>query len=414
MEETKTKKKTLTNGLIFAITLFILVSYTLLSLRNGSIDYIAMLFSLACVALVLVQYLLFRFVFVHADLQVMIIVSMLTNIGLALQYRFDSQTAVKQLIWYGISLVIMILIMIIMPRMRNLKRFGFVCGILGVLLLGITIVIGTEINGSTNWIVIKGFSIQPSEPAKILMILLLAGSLAKHQQIRRLFPTGIIIGIAMILLVLQKDLGATLLYFCTAVLMLYLGTGNFSVTALAFLLGAIGAVVSYMLFSHVRVRVFAWLNPWEDPLGRGYQLVQSLIAISSGGLFGMGLGMGEAATYLPQHESDFIFSSICEEYGQIIGLCVAAFYIVLIFRGCILALRSRGRFDSILCFGIVSILAIQTFINIGGVIKLIPLTGVTLPFVSYGGSSMLTSFALIGMLQALSIKAGEADEQNQS
>ena len=210
----------------------------------------------------------------------------------------------------------------------------------------------------------------------------------------------------MILLVIQKDLGATLLYFGTALIMLYLGTGNLAVTGLAFGAGSVGAVASYSLFSHVRTRIAIWRDPWSDPLGTGYQIVQSLIAIASGGLFGMGLGLGQAKGLIPQYDTDFVFAVVCEEFGQVIGAAVVLFYIVLVFRGCIIALRAKNRFDALLSFGTVTALALQTFINIGGVIKFIPLTGVTLPFISYGGSSMVTSMAFVGILQAVSMRNG--------
>lgn len=396
----------LNNGLVFAIALFTLLCFCLLSLKGETPDYMALGFSLICVFALLLQYILFRFVFTRADMQVMIVVNVLASLGLIVQYRLSPATAQKQLIWFVLSLVGMFVVMLVLPRIRNVRKFDllFLAGMFG--LLALSTFFGQERGGSRNWFAIGNFVFQPSEPVKILLVFFLAGELSKNRSIRKLIPTGLCVGAAMVLLVLQKDLGATLLYFGTALVMLYLGTGNGLVTLAAFAAGCGGAVVSYQLFSHVRTRVAVWLDPWSDPLGSGYQIVQSLIAIASGGLLGMGLGMGEAKGLIPQYDTDFVFAVICEEFGQIIGVAVILFYVVLIFRGCIIALRAKTRFDALVSFGVVTMLALQTFINIGGVIKFIPLTGVTLPFISYGGSSMVTSMAFIGVLQAIAIRNG--------
>ena len=411
MAATKDKKTrlhgaVLTNGIVFATALFELLGFSLLALRQETPDIRALVFSLVCVSALLVQYALFRFVFRRADMQVMLIVNVLCAIGLVLQYRLDASTAQKQLIWYLIALLGMFVVMIVLPKIRELRKFDWLFIGFGIALLCLSTFFGTEKGGSRNWFQIGSFSFQPSEPVKILLVLFLAGELSKNRSIRKLVPTGLCVGAAMILLVIQKDLGATLLYFGTALIMLYLGTGNLAVTGLAFGAGSVGAVASYSLFSHVRTRIAIWRDPWSDPLGTGYQIVQSLIAIASGGLFGMGLGLGQAKGLIPQYDTDFVFAVVCEEFGQVIGAAVVLFYIVLVFRGCIIALRAKNRFDALLSFGTVTALALQTFINIGGVIKFIPLTGVTLPFISYGGSSMVTSMAFVGILQAVSMRNG--------
>ncbi|MBP3371517.1 MAG: FtsW/RodA/SpoVE family cell cycle protein [Clostridia bacterium] len=396
----------MTNGIVFSLTLFVLCSFCLLSMKNGAVDYAALIFSLILVGMVLFQYILFRFAFVRADLQIMLIVNILSMLGMVVQYRLDPATAYRQFIFYAAGIVLMILIMIILPKMKKLRSLDLFFACAAIALLCLATFFGTESGGSRNWFSIGSFTFQPSEPVKVLLVLILAGELSKNRNIRKIIPTGIFVGISMILLVLQKDLGATLLYFGAALIMLYLGTGNIPITLAAFGAGAGGAVVSYHLFYHVRTRVAVWRDPWADPLGSGYQIVQSLIAIASGGLFGMGLGNGVAKGLLPQYDTDFVFAVICEEFGQIIGVCVLLFYFVLVFRGCIIALRAKTRFEALLCVGSVAMLALQTITNIGGVIRFIPLTGVTLPFISYGGSSMITSMIFIGIVQAISIANG--------
>jgi len=399
-------KSPMTNGIVFSLALFVLCAFCLLSLRDGTVDYSALVFSLVLVASILIQYILFRTVFANADLQIMLIVCILSMLGMVVQYRLDPATAMRQLVFYAAGIVLMLIIMAILPRIKALRKLDIFIASAGIFLLCLATFFGTESGGSRNWFSIGGFSFQPSEPVKVLLVLILAGELSKNRNIRKLIPTGLFVGAAMILLVLQKDLGATLLYFGTALVMLYLGTGNLPITLAAFGAGAGGAVVSYHLFSHVRTRHSVWQDPWADPLGTGYQIVQSQIAIASGGLFGMGLGVGETKGLLPQYDTDFVFAVICEEFGQIIGVCVLLFYVVLVFRGCIIALRAKTRFDALVCVGSVTMLALQTFINIGGVIRFIPLTGVTLPFISYGGSSMLTNMIFIGIVQAVSIANG--------
>ena len=171
-----------------------------------------------------------------------------------------------------------------------------------------------------------------------------------------------------------------------------------------------GSVMMYKLFAHVRTRVAIWRNPWASPQDGGYQIVQSLIAMASGGMSGLGLGLGSAEISVPVVESDFIFAALCEEFGIIIGLTLIVLYVILFVRGLMLAMRARSSFHALLAVGTVTSLALQSFMIIGGVIKMVPLTGVTLPFISYGGSSMLSCMLMLGILQGVSIAVGEQDE----
>jgi len=207
--------------------------------------------------------------------------------------------------------------------------------------------------------------------------------------------------------VLQKDLGAAFLYFCLFVSLYYIATSDLLITCCTTLLASLGAVISYFLFGHVRVRIAAWRNPWADIENKGYQIAQSLIAIASGGWVGLGLGLGSPHV-IPASRTDFIFAAICEEMGILVGIALIGLYMLIMLRGISTALAAREPGDSLLAMGAAVSLAIQSFTIIGGVVKFIPLTGVTMPFVSYGGSSMLVSFGLIGIIEAIASKNYDA------
>ena len=218
-------------------------------------------------------------------------------------------------------------------------------------------------------------------------------------------------------LVLQKDLGGALIFFVTYMLLLYITTSNFLLLAAGFGAMALASIIAYNLFGHVRVRVSTWLDPWTDAGNTGYQITQSLFAITTWGFLGSGLTRGMPGK-IPVVERDFIFSAICEEMGTLFGMGMVCIYMLLFLRGMFIAVRAKRRFYSILSAGIVIMFSFQTFLILGGVTKLIPLTGVTLPFVSYGGSSVLVSVALMGLLQwangtpAERIKREEEEEEN--
>ena len=211
------------------------------------------------------------------------------------------------------------------------------------------------------------------------------------------------------ILVLSTDLGAALLFCGTFLIMFYAGTGNKLVTLGGLGIFAGGAVAGYYAFSHVRARVEIWQDPWSRFNGSGYQIVHGLIAIASGGLFGAGLGLGMPQV-VPASHTDYIFASICEEFGLIAGIMIIGFYLVFIIRGILIALNAKNVFDALLVFGCTVMLSLQSFIIIGGVIKLIPLTGITLPFLSYGGSSVMSSFIQVGIIEGIALKNGEMDE----
>jgi len=212
------------------------------------------------------------------------------------------------------------------------------------------------------------------------------------------------------MVVMQKDLGSALHFFFLFLFVYYIGTGSLFITAGAVAAGIGGSFVSYHLFSHIRVRIQAWQNPWADIEGGGYQVVQSLIAIGSGGLVGLGLGLGEPFV-IPASRTDFIFAALCEEMGVIVGGLIIGFYFLIMLRGMAKTMQAEEPMFMLMGAGATVSLSIQAFIIIGGVIKLIPLTGITLPFVSYGGSSMLASFGIVGILQGIALRNARLERQ---
>ena len=256
-------------------------------------------------------------------------------------------------------------------------------------------------NGARNWVGFKGMSVQPSEFMKPVMILCLAGGFANRPRFVKCVPAIAFAAICCGILLIQRDLGAVLLYFLTTVFMYYAATSNAFITLSGLGMGAGAAVAAYHLIPLVRTRVELWQNPWSDPTNKGLQLVQALIAIGSGGLFGMGLGLGRPRS-IPLYYSDFIFAAITEEFGLIFAIGLLTVYVLIIMRGLIVAFNARTSFHSLAAFGLVVILGLQTMLIVGGNTKLLPLTGVTLPLVCYGGSSLVSTFFSMGVLLGIS------------
>ncbi len=400
-------RRTSAKALLFLIILFELSAFTLLAFRNaGTLDIQALIVGGAMVALLLFQYLALRAFFKHVDRYLLIVANVLITIGMIVQYRLDPETAIRQLIWIGVGMLFMIVAIVVVRHIKTLLRFNWLYMIFSIGLLALPIFFGRTTGGARNWLPIGPFAFQPSEFIKVAVIFLMAKWMYEKRRTVQLLPLGLFVGLCIALLVVQRDLGAALLYAGTALILYYVGTGNWIVTLGTLGLVSAGAVASYHMFSHVRVRVEIWKNPWATYSTDGYQVAQGLMAIASGGLFGLGLTRG-APKSIPAYWTDYIFAVICEEFGILVGLAVVAFYLVIILRGALIALGARDKFRALLAIGCTTLLTLQSFIIIGGVIKLIPLTGITMPFVSYGGSSMIVSMILLGVLEGVAIDNGD-------
>ena len=271
--------------------------------------------------------------------------------------------------------------------------------------------IGGWYQGARNWVHLGPLSAQPSEFVKPLMILCLASGFSNRPRFARCVPTIAFAAACCGILLTERDLGAVLLYFLTTVFMYYVATANAFITLSGLGMGAAAAVIAYQALPYVQDRVAIWQNPWIDPEKTGYQLIQALIAIGSGGTFGMGLGLGRPRN-IPLYHSDFIFAAISEEFGLIFAIGLLAVYVMIIMRGLIVAYNARTSYHSLASFGLVVMLGLQTMLIVGGNTKLLPLSGVTLPLVCYGGSSLLSTFFSMGLLLGMSSMNAEDEARD--
>lgn len=363
------------------------------------------------------------------DEYLFLIVSMLLSIGIMMIYRLDNNTGIKQTVWMAIGIVLYITTCQVFRLIKVWDGIAIYYIAASVFLYLITLLLGRNINGATNWIVIGGQSFQPLEISKIIYILFLACYFNKPDQ---LFFKGtkfneinktklnrliliLFTSINIFFLMLQREWGSILLLSFVYIIVLYVfGKDSFFFLCNVLMTLPV-ALFGYFFVYHIKVRIDTWINPWADIAGKGYQITQSLFAIYSGGYFGTGLGLGRP-DMVPAVNTDFIFSAICEEMGILTGVAVILLYMLLTYRGLKIVMRVKKKFNKVLGLGITTMIGFQTFIIIGGVIKLIPLTGITLPYISYGGSSLVSSFIILGILQAISKEDythvdGEIDER---
>ena len=342
---------------------------------------------------------------------------MLAGVGVAEIARLKPELMIRQLQWIIVGMLVLLLVLRFWGHIRRMLDYPYLLGIGCVLLLGLPLLFGTEIGGSKNWLVFGPISIQPSELGKIVLVFFLAAYLSDHRRVltlpshrflllrlpplRFIAPLICIWGMAVLMFVVERDLGSALLFFGMAVLMTYMATGSKSYVFLALVFIGAAAAVSYAMFGHVRVRFDIWLNPWQDPNGMAYQVVQSMFAFGTGGIWGTGFGYGHPG-FIPEVHTDFIFAAIAEEMGLVGAMMIIACYVMLFWRGIRVALAVRNEKEMLLAGGCSCLILLQMFIIIAGVTKFLPLTGITLPFVSYGGSSMVAGFLLLGVFLSLS------------
>lgn len=357
-----------------------------------------------------------------ADPYLLPLVALLTGIGLTMIYRIEPELALRQGIWLVVGIGVFAACALVVRDYRALDGVKWILGTCAVLLLVLPAIpgLGKTINGSSLWIELGPIRFQPGELAKVAMVVFLAGYLRDKRELlttglgrfglpplKHFGPLLVIWGAAMLVLFQTNDLGGGLLYFAVFLAMLYVATARWPYVAFGTLLFAAGAYGLYHVVPHVQDRIQIWLAPWNDPFGDGYQLVQSIYAISSGGLFGTGLGRGVlvgpgGSTYIPFLETDFIYSAVGQELGLAGGAAVVLLYVILTARGLRIAQLADDGFSKLLAGGLTATLSIQAFIILGGVTGLIPLTGITLPFISYGGSSLVANFLILWLLLAVS------------
>ena len=348
-----------------------------------------------------------------ADPVLLPVTALLSGIGLAMVARLDPALAGAQTMWLFAGIAVLALALAFVPSLERVARYKYTIMLVALALLLAPALIGTEINGAKLWLRLGSLSFQPAELAKICLVVFLAAYLAEFREVlsvstrklaglhlpraRHLGPLLLMWAVSLIVLVAEKDLGSSLLFFGIFLVMITVATGRWSYAIVGTVLFALGATAAFFMFAHVRIRIDIWLHPFADAAGKGYQVVQSLFAFAAGGMTGVGPGRG-LPTRIPFVATDFIFAAIGEELGLLGGVAIITAYLVLCLRGLATAVRARSDMASLTAAGLVAALGLQTFVIVGGVTRLIPLTGITLPFVSYGGSSIVSNFLLLALL----------------
>lgn len=379
--------------------------------------------------------------------------------------------AAKQIIFFTIGIAAFIMVVVILPDLKSFSNYKYVYLIITLIFMSMGTLFGKEIGGAKNWVSIAGFSFQPSEFGKITLVAYLAASLKDYGQVpsyvKKIFDNAntkiknklenrndrdkdneikkvdilkeantksneanenvlsskqqsannilslaepaLVVAICLMFMLLQTDLGSALIFFGISVTMLYIATSKKKYVFISLGLFVIGAIVGYFLFRHVQVRVKIWRNPWEYGYAEGLQLVQGLISMAEGGVFGTGLGLGYPK-FVPVVTTDFIFSAICEEMGILTGIALILIYFLLFYRCIRAAIYVKDKFSRLLAVGYSTMIASQVLVIVGGVTGAIPLTGITLPLVSYGGSSLLITYFSLGIIQKIS-EEGNKNEQ---
>jgi cell division protein FtsW (lipid II flippase) len=371
----------------------------------------------------------------YADPLILPCVALLNGLGLVLIHRLDLAEATAavsvgdpipdgnvphQIAWTALALGLFVAVLVLIHDHRMLARYGYTCGLVGLVLLALPGLLPSaisEVNGAKIWLRFGGLGIQPGEFAKILLMIFVAAFLVAKRDLfttagrsvlgmefpraRDLAPLLMAWGLSLGVLVLEKDLGTSLLYFGIVLVLIYIATERAAWMVIGLIFFVVGAMVSGMLFTHVQRRVTAWLDPFSDYDGAGYQMAQSLFGLGTGGVFGTGLGAGRP-DLVPAAHTDFITAAIGEELG-FVGLAAVLFtYLLLVMRGMRTALTVRDTFGKLLAAGLSFAVGLQVFVVVGGVTKLIPLTGLTAPFLSYGGSSLLANYILVALLLRIS------------
>lgn len=390
----------------YLLMLMNLLGFGLLFMGNG-FDWNILYVGAGLLALFILMYAIVTLCNM-GDKFIILMACMLITMGVLLLCRINIRFGVRQILWTALGGAAFFAAYIIYYNIRFWDRLWFLYFGLGTGLFLATLLLGNTVNGSRNWLTIHGFTFQPAELTKILYIMFLACYYAGAWQkpLWRLSPkqvtwagTYLFIGF----LVLQRDWGTILVLFAIYLFLIYVYEKGFKFLLANLGAAAVVAALGCRFLHHIQVRVSAWLNPWADISNTGYQITQSLFAIASGGYFGRGLGNGSPG-YIPEVHSDFIFAAVCEEMGVFGGAAIILLFFLIAYRCFKIAITAQDPFDKAVCLGLTLMFAVQTFVIVGGVIKMIPLTGITLPFVSYGGTSIVVNFASLGIIQAISAK----------
>ncbi len=397
------------------ILLINVLGYGLLALNSDNVGNEIIRTGGYVTAVLMVAYFVVNKISGISDNYIFLIVSMLFSIGEIMLCRLDYDFAKKQMLWLFISLAVFMVAYILFKKLNIWQKLGYVYYISAIALFLLTLIVGTVQGGAKNWILIADHSFQPSELIKILTVLFLADRYTHPEKYRfkkldEDVVASVLIYILLGFFVLQREWGTAVLVVVMHLIMMFIFGSKMKIMLLNLLFAVAGGGIGALFVSHIKVRISVWLDPWTQVMDKAYQITQSLFAITGGGLFGTGLAQG-SPWYIPEVHSDFIFAAICEEFGILGGVGVVLLYLLLVYRGIRIAMGIDDIFYRCTATGISVMLGIQIFIILGGVIKMIPLTGITLPFISYGGSSLLTCFISIALLEACATKKSHSETE---
>lgn len=355
----------------------------------------------------------------NADGTLLPLAAVLNGLGYVFIARLDHQLAGLQALWTALGVAAFVGTLLVVRRTRDLERYRYTFALIGIalLLMPLSPVIGRNINGARLWVRVGGISFQPGEFAKVFLCIFLASYLVERRELlavgtRRIGrfvipdlkyfgPILLAWGLAMVVLVAERDVGTSVLFFAFFLAMLWVATARSAYLLIGGAMFAIGGFIAVKSFAHVHERITVWLNPWPLANGNGFQTIQAMFALAAGGIFGTGLALG-SPTRIPEVATDFIFAAVGEELG-LLGTCaIIIAFLLIVGTGFRIALRAESPFEKLLATGLTVIIGVQAFIIIGGVTRLVPLTGITLPFVSYGGSSLLANYVLLALLLRMS------------
>ncbi|MFI5100373.1 MAG: FtsW/RodA/SpoVE family cell cycle protein, partial [Actinomycetes bacterium] len=355
----------------------------------------------------------------RADPVLLPLAGLLNGLGYVVIVRLNHHQAGLQAVWTALGMGAFVLTLAVVRRVRDLDRYRYLLGFggVGLLLLPLLPVVGQNIGGSRVWVRVGPLNFQPGEFAKVALLVFCASYLAEKRvvlaegdrrlgplplpDLRALGPVALAWALSLVVMVAERDLGMSMLYFFLFITLLYVATGRRRYVGAGLVLFAMASLFAYRSFGHVRTRVTIWINPWKVAQGSGYQIVQAMFAFGAGGISGTGLALG-SPTRIPAVQTDFIFAAIGEELGLVGTIAVLCAYLLIVGAGLRIAVRADNAFEKLLAVGASAIFGLQTFIIVSGVIRLLPLTGITLPFVSYGGSSLLTNYILLALLLRIS------------
>ena len=392
-------------GLVFIMQFFMSATAYIMTLEVKIIW-----FYLAQIVYMALLFVLFRIMYSKGSIVLLTHMSMLITIGLAILTRLSFNKAVRQFELLVLGTVAAGLIPFIMSKFKLLRKMAWFYGSIGIGLLLLVLLIAENTYGAKLSIEIFDVAFQPSEFVKIVFVFFVAAMFEHGASFSQVIKTSIMAAAHVLILVASRDLGSALIYAIVYVVMVYIATGNALYLFGGLIGGSAASYIAYTLFDHVKTRVTAWMDPWSVIENKGYQVAQSLFSISTGGWFGLGLYKGSPGT-IPVVEEDFVFAAICEELGAVIAICVIIITFLCVRRFFKAAMDSYGNFYRFMALGLGATYGIQVFITIGGAIKLIPSTGVTLPLISYGGSSLLGTIAMFSIIQGIIILKRDEDEK---